>query len=700
MALFLISTFLLQTSMPVMAAGTELSSIKEQANGGKIPSKVQIEYVAGEGSEENLPSKMIPKTAAADLKEYTAETTSVKDQNPLGTCWSFATYGNLESFLKKKTGVEYDFSENHMKYSMTASDATYDNPYGYDLEANDGGNYFMSLAYLTRDGDLTGPVLEENDQYDGGSIRSLSKTRAKEKTDYYVTQVKMLGDLNYTGNSEEWWKKTKYLNYIDDVKSMIYNYGAIYSGYYSTDVDAANYHEFDYGNGITGIAYLSNLREIGGNTPLIYRSNHAITIVGWDDNFSKEKFYEGCQPDSDGAFLVKNSWGEDWGQNGYFWMSYEEFLSESCAVMKVDTRSNLYDHLYEYDLLGVTDTLNVSGKNLVYMNRFSRKTSKKQKVTAVSSYFLDKGVKVNVYVSPTRDASKLKKVAETSIKNTGFHVISLDAPVTITDSKYLVAIEIVSDTSGITVPVEDQWTFYGATSQAKASSGQGYIGTSISSVKAGKYTDLTKMKSYVGIDEYDEEESIDDNGYKHLTNANLCLKAYTKNTGTTLTSINKASVTNYYKKTYTGSNTSQSPVVKLNGKTLRKGTDYRIVYSNHKNPGIATMTIVGNGNYCGSVVRTYKICPKTPKISSISSTSKGKIKLKWNRPYKATGFEVYIKCAGTSKYVKVKTTTSTSMTLTGLKSGKKYYVKVRAYTKSGSQKIYSSLSGYRSKIVK
>ena len=118
------------------------------------------------------------------------------------------------------------------------------------------------------------------------------------------------------------------------VKEQIMEHGAVGTMY------------SNYSNGMTfGDGY--NAYFDTSNTITSYGDgSHAVMIVGWDDNFSKDKFLRGEKPSSNGAWLIRNSWGTDFD---YFWMSYEtKSLADTAWAMDFTTADN-YDNNYQLD---------------------------------------------------------------------------------------------------------------------------------------------------------------------------------------------------------------------------------------------------------------------------------------------------------------------------------------------------------------
>lgn len=136
-------------------------------------------------------------------------------------------------------------------------------------------------------------------------------------------------------------------------------------------------------------------------------------------------------------------------------------------------------------------------------------------------------------------------------------------------------------------------------------------------------------------------------------------------------------------------------VTNASGKDLVKDQDFTVSYSKNKLVGHATVTIKGIGKYQGTTTKQFTI---TPKSTSIRSTSSGKHYVKINyykRTTQVTGYQVYIsKTSNFSSYRSLSTTSNKvlSKTFKSLKSGTKYYVKVRTYKKVNGEKIYSSWS--------
>ena len=300
--------------------------------------------------------------------------TPVKDQQDSGNCWSFAVLAALESCILKSTGETYDLSEENMKNLMASF-----SDYGWQIDVNDGGYDDMGIGYLVG---WLGPVLESEDAFDDRSALSPLL-----KSILHIQDVVYLKRNNYLDN--------------DGIKEAILKYGAVatgiyYSGLYLLD---DSYYYYD----------------------VIMPSNHAVTIVGWDDSYSRYNFNK--VPQGDGAFIVKNSWGDDWCNNGYFYVSYYDTKFAQVGRDEVSYTFILndtmkYDKNYQYDISGKTDYLITGLDTIWYQNVFT--ATDNEYLAAVSTYFnAETDWDVSVYVN---DIFKLTKSGKS---NPGYHTINL-----------------------------------------------------------------------------------------------------------------------------------------------------------------------------------------------------------------------------------------------------------------------------------
>lgn len=172
-----------------------------------------------------------------------------------------------------------DFSEFHMGYQTSNRSSST----GFDRNYDEGGSLSMAAAYLTRG---TGPVYEWQAPYK--NLRSA--------TDVSFSPALKIDEIIFIPE-----RKSALDNQA--IKQAVINYGAVSASYvsveeyYSSD-DLSYYLPADYNAG----------RAPVGSSPVI-ATNHAIAIIGWDDNYSKENFV--TEPAGNGAFLCKNSWGTE-----------------------------------------------------------------------------------------------------------------------------------------------------------------------------------------------------------------------------------------------------------------------------------------------------------------------------------------------------------------------------------------------------
>ena len=113
----------------------------------------------------------------------------------------------------------------------------------------------------------------------------------------------------------------------EDMKKAIMEYGGLGIHYHSD----AKYYNFDY-----AAQYCDDYKP----------QDHAVVIVGWNDDFPKENFE--TTPPGDGAWLVRNSWGTGHGINGYFWLSYYDTTATGNRVYRA-VAADKYDNNYRYD---------------------------------------------------------------------------------------------------------------------------------------------------------------------------------------------------------------------------------------------------------------------------------------------------------------------------------------------------------------
>ena len=302
--------------------------------------------------------------------------TSVKDQESGGNCWAYATLAVLESCILKASNVTYDLSEGNMKNLM----ALYSD-YGWKINPNDGGNDKMSWGYLTS---WLGPVNESDDESDDISFVSPVLNSI-----VHVQNILYVYRDNYTDN--------------DAVKEAILNYGAVWSS-------MAMYNQY--------LKYSTNAYYCYSKEDI----NHAVAIVGWDDNYSKSNFAR--TPPGDGAWIVQNSWGDTWGNHGYVYVSYYDIGVAQTGVTDgmhtfILNDTIRYDRNYQYDISGKTDYLLNSTSTVWYKNIFT--SIGDEYIAAVSTYF-EKITNWTVTVNVNNEFATSKS----GTCNPGYFTIELD----------------------------------------------------------------------------------------------------------------------------------------------------------------------------------------------------------------------------------------------------------------------------------
>ena len=394
----------------------------------------------------------------------------VKDQRSVGACWAFAAYATLETQLLKAGKGEWDFSEKNMV-----------NLHGWNLGPDEGGNNDVAAAYLLRWG---GAVEEVNDRYKTSITWTSSPPLSPAVRVQHVVWTEELD-----GTQER----------MDALKTAIMKYGAV--------ATSIRWKE-SYERGET--YYYTGNRE----------NNHAVALVGWDDDYPTNNFKS--FPPGPGAWIIKNSWGTGRGSNGFYRVSYHDMSiarGEASAVFVPADEGEDYDAVRGYDRLGyVYDPAQYYPANAIAQSRwqasvFTATWNERLDAVGVWTTVFPMPYEILVYTNVTRGASSpteggtLVCRQSGTLEHAGFTTVPLSVGVPLPDGT---SFAVVYHQTGNEISLCVNCTYIDFVYSAHAR-GNSYFGRD----EGGKVEWVDGMDAAAAVDETDESWAA-------------CIKAYTR----------------------------------------------------------------------------------------------------------------------------------------------------------------------------
>lgn len=245
--------------------------------------------------------------------------TPVKDQGRTNLCWAYASIDAIEASTYKNTGVMRQFSVRHVAHATSNRGG---NIAGFNRTPAAAGNPTMVMSYAVR-GMVHGMVLHADDPMPNApaslAVRDISVT-AGISPSYHVPSAYQLTNRNMSRGVRN-----------ARIKQGVIDFGAVAIVQRGPQGGAFNAIHNTWNSGSTAV-------------------NHVVTVVGWDADFPRELF--NIRPAGNGAWLVKNTWGSWWGDGGYFWMSFYDFIYSSYVFSPAEPFPADIANIYEFDIPG------------------------------------------------------------------------------------------------------------------------------------------------------------------------------------------------------------------------------------------------------------------------------------------------------------------------------------------------------------
>lgn len=349
--------------------------------------------------------------------------TEVKNQRNTSLCWAFSLASNLETSLLTREQKYYDLSEEQLAYfwANRVNDPLGNTP-------NDKITRTQSDYHGTGNGRVASFFLS-----------TWSGMTTEEKVPFQPSAVTWPDSLAY--DTSAYMEDAIFSQYtVERTKQLLMEYNSVSAMIYMLD----NYYYPD---------------TASYSCPQSGLVNHAVTIVGWDDTYSKENFPSASGVKNDGAWIVKNSYGKNWGKNGYFYLSYED-KSITNLVSNTAVTTPAYPNNYFYDG-AAAGTVTFPGKTInngYYVSNIFKATAGNGKdeelgeiVTAVPQDNTDFQIQVYTDLKNTSDPTSGTPAYAEPVDYTqplaGIHTIHLNTPVKIPQGTFYSVVIRIPDGS-------------------------------------------------------------------------------------------------------------------------------------------------------------------------------------------------------------------------------------------------------------